>query len=171
MTTIPRFPISLPAKAAVAGLAAVVLAAGWVVWQRPGNPVPAGIRASVGFRIYYPASRNLPAGYTLDSRSFRQPEAGVVVFQLNNGQGQHLIFSEEAKPSGDVVGKFESASIPIHTELTTSVGKAKIGAIGTGKNLQSVVSLPTENGPWIIITAPAGINFNDLKQVLNSIRP
>jgi hypothetical protein len=49
------------------------------------------------------------------------------------------------------------------------VGKALVGAYGSGKDLRTIASLPIPNGPWLIITAPSDINQADLEKVLQAI--
>lgn len=133
------------------------------------GPVPKDIRSSVNFTIYYPKQAKLPDGYTLNTRSFRLAQPGVLIFSVTYGNGREMIFSEEERPSKQVLDKFDSSAIPLHTELNTPLGKAIIGSYGSGTNTSSVVSLPIIRGPWLIITAPSTVNPADLTKVIQSI--
>ena len=111
----------------------------------------------------------MPVGYKVDTSSFRTAESNVVLFSVNYSNGRSLVFSESEKPSGDVIDKFNASAIPIHTQVSTAVGKALVGAYGSGKDLRTIASLPITNGPWLIITAPSDINQADLEKVLQAI--
>lgn len=131
------------------------------------SAVPKKIQQSVPFPVYYP--RNLPSGYVLDMKSFRLPEAGVVLFTVTYGGGKNIVFSEQEQPSANDIDKFVSSYIPLNTELKLTVGQAKIGAYGTAPNIRTAVSLPVKDGPWLIITAPSDMSHEDLVRILNSI--
>ena len=111
----------------------------------------------------------MPPGYHLDTASFKSPETGVVLFSVSYGNARSMVFSETAKPSSDVLDKFNSSAIPVHTQINTPYGKAFIGAYGEGKSLRTVASLPITNGPWLIVTAPSDINQDDLSKVLSAL--
>ena len=145
-------------------------AAGMYVWRfGPKSPVPKHIRNQVSFHIYYPDQNKMPAGYTLDIATFRIAQPGVVLFSVSYGNGRSMVFSEEAQPGGDVVSKFVSSAIPINNALSTPIGKATVGAYGSGKDLRTLASLPIANGPWLILTAPSDINQTDLINILRSL--
>lgn len=137
---------------------------------RQTGPVPASVQSAVSFAVYYPGQDKLPAGYSLDHSSFRVAEAGVVLFSVSYGNGRSMAFSETARPASDVIDKFNTSAIPVHTQLTTALGKAVVGAYGSGKDLRTVASLPVNGGPWLIITAPSDINHDDLNRILQSLR-
>jgi len=152
----------------VALLALVVVG---VIWHgRSSSPVPPSIRSSVPFEIYYPDPKKLPQGYALDISSFRVVQPQVVLFWVTNSNDQKLTFSEERPPSSSIIDKFLSTSIPLRTSLGTNVGKAEVGAIGSGSNLQTLASLQINKGPWLIITAPSSTNPDVLKQVIQSLK-
>ncbi len=143
----------------------------WAVLSyKSASPVPAAIQKAVSFPVYYPAPGRLPAGYTLDSSSFRQAQAGVVIYSINHQGGQPLIVSEEDQPAGSVISDFIKSYTPLHTTQNTSLGQAQIGAYGQPPNLRTVASLPINNGPWLIITSPTDVNQTDLKQILQSLK-
>lgn len=131
------------------------------------NVVPKTVQDKVPFAIYYPKS--LPAGYRLDETSFRLAEAGVVLFTVSYGEGRDIVFSEQQQPSGSEMDKFVSSYIPLNTPLDLPLGRAKVGAYGTAPNIRTAVSLPVQDGPWIIATAPSDVNRDDLIKVLESL--
>lgn len=132
------------------------------------SPVPAELHKDVSFPIYYPEQSKLPTGYNLDTSSFRLAQPGVLIYSVDVGS-QRLVFSEEEAPDANIIDKFVSSYIPLHNTISTDLGKASIGAAGQGANLQTVVSLPITNGPWMIITAPANTKQSDIQQILQSI--
>lgn len=155
------------------GVVVILVAVGLGAFFRYGrassSPVPAQVRKAVTFPIYYPEQQKLPAGYTLDMASFHLAQPGVVIYSVMNQGGQRLLFSEEQKPDSSVIDKFTSSYIPLHTGLKTSLGEAQLGAYGTGKNLRTVISLPINRGPWLILTAPPASSHDDLLQVIRSL--
>lgn len=156
----------------VLGLVLVVaaLAVGLhAVLGRHASLVPKNIQKSVDFSVYYPDPQKLPAGYTLDTKSFKLAQPGVVLFAVTYGTGNNIVFSEEKQPGSAIINKFTNSSIPLHTDLKTSLGQAELGAYGTGENLRTVISLPINNGPWLILTAPPSTSKSDLQQILQTL--
>ena len=131
--------------------------------------VPQKIQRAVDFSIYYPNTKKMPAGYTLDIQSFRLAQPGVVLFAVTYGGGKDITFSEQQQPSNDDINKFVSSYIPLNTILQLPLGQAKIGAYGTAPDIRTVASLPIHNGPWLIITAPPNVSHDDLAQVMRSL--
>ena len=140
-----------------------------VLTLRSNGPVPKSIQKSASFKVYYPKQSKMPMGYHLDTASFKSAESGVVLYSVSYGSGRSMVFSETAKPSSDIVDKFNSSAIPVHTQISTPYGKALIGAYGEGKSLRTIASLPITNGPWLIVTAPSDINQEDLSKVLGAL--
>lgn len=152
-------------------LAAIGLAAAWLAWRPVSpSPVPPKVRNGVAFPVYYPAAAQLPPGYTLQSSSFRLAQDGVVVYSIGHSGGQALAVSEETQPAGTAMADFVKNYIPLHATITTSLGQAQIGVYGQAPNLRTVLSLPITKGPWLIITAPAGISQSDLKRIVQALR-
>lgn len=131
--------------------------------QAETSPVPASIRQAVSFPIYFPNSKKLPAGYSFNSSSF-SAGSGAVEFVIYNGQHK-VVFTEQAQPSEQALQQFATSRIPLHNSVNTTNGTALVGAIGNN----TIVSLPTSDNTWIIISAPVNINQTDLKTVLNSL--
>jgi len=131
--------------------------------------VPKNVRNSVDFPVYYPDIKRLPTGYSLDTKSFRLAQPGVVLFAVTYDDGKNITFSEERQPSNIDINKFVSSYIPINTTLQLALGQAKIGAYGSAPNIRTVVSLPIHDGPWLIITAPSNVNHDDLAKAMQSL--
>ena len=70
-------------------------AAGWYYRQNSAAPIPADIRHSVSYGLYYPSS--LPAGFIYDKNSARI--ANGVVFYSFSAAGQKVVVSEQALPN------------------------------------------------------------------------
>jgi len=148
------------------GLAMVLLII--IVAAQPAtsnSPVPANIRRAVGFAIYYPAATKLPPGYALRTNSFSMPASGVVVYQVDFPAG-HFAVSEEAAPSASDLANFNNQRLPVHYNLNTGLGTASVGVIGK----QTVISLPTHNQTWILITGPQVTHQKDIQALVNSLQ-
>lgn len=148
-----------------------VLAAG-IAWffLRPKSPVPSKIAKAVDFPVYYPDPKKLPAGYTLDTTSFKNPVSNGISYSVDYGNGQKLVFSLQDKPSSSELQDFNSNYIPLHNDYKTPVGQAELGAYNNHGTTESLISLPTNGKTWIIITAPYNTDQTKLKQVLSALR-
>lgn len=149
------------------GLLIAGLFVGWYQRASHVSLVPKNIQKSVDFPIYYPES--LPAGYNLDTQSFRLAEAGVVLFAVTYDKGKDIVFSEQQQPSASEMDKFISSYVPLNSALQFPLGQAKVGAYGSAPNIRTVVSLPVRNGPWLIATAPSEVSHDDLVKILTSL--
>ena len=128
------------------------------------NPVPASIRESANFNVYYPNPNQLPLGYVLDTTSFESNNQAVL-YTVSFGNNQHLIFTVQKKPSTSEIQGFYRVHLPLTISFKTNVGTAQIGVI----NNESIVSLPTNTNAWILMTAPLNANQAAIKQVLQSM--
>lgn len=142
----------------------------WVVFLafRPIDPVPKFVLSGVSFPVYYPVQNGLPSGFSLDTGSFRLPQPDILIFSVNYGHGQSIVFSEEAEPSGSVIHHFTSDYLPLHSSLQTKLGNATVGAYNNS-GLKSVISLPINHGPWVIASAPSTINQANFDKVIESL--
>lgn len=139
----------------------------WAYDHRSDSLVPKVVRGKIDFPIYYPDPAKLPAGFVLDSSSFKSVSPEAVLYIVNYGTNKKLVFTVQKKPSDSELDNFNKQYIPIHRQVSTSVGTATIGAIGN----QTVVSLPTKDSSWILMTgAPDMYNTSNLAQVLKAIR-
>jgi hypothetical protein len=135
-------------------------------WGRTASPVPKTISQSVTFPIYYPDPNKLPAGYTLDLRSFSAPVKNGVTYWVNYGKGSRIVFSIQQKPSENELQTFAGNYLPLEIPYQTPVGLAEIGAY----NLKTLVSLPTNGSAWVVITAPPNIDQGQLEQILSIMK-
>jgi hypothetical protein len=162
----------LPRPLLLTGVLIVILLAGVITFfvqhMANGSPVSSDVQKAVTFPVYYPRQSKMPAGYGLDSTSFRLADTGVVIYSVEKGD-QQLIFSEQQTPEATIIDKFISSYIPLHNTITTDLGKAAMGAAGQGSNLKTIVSLPIAKGPWLIITAPANTKQSDVQQILQAL--
>ncbi len=149
---------------AVLAIAIAIAGVGAWLWLAPHDPVPGDVKHAVAFPVYYPQQSKLPAGYTLDTKSFTASDQAVI-YAINYGSGQKITVSVQKRPSDNNLANFYKHSIPIHSDVLTMIGKAAVGAVGE----QTMVSLPTNDRSWLIITGPATIDRDQLTQVLQSI--
>jgi hypothetical protein len=140
----------------------------YIIQQDSHSIVPTQIRSAVPFSVYYPGA--VPSGYSLNSQSFRLADAGVVVFSVNRSDSKTILFSEQAQPSSNDMNTFISGYIPLNSVLQVPLGQAKFGAYGNAPDIRTVVSLPIANGPWLIVTAPADTNHDDLVALIRSLK-
>lgn len=155
-------------------VAGVIVLGALIAWSasRPKSPVPIAITRDVNFPIYYPDQKKLPAGYTLNAKSFSTPRRGVVLYAVDYGNGNKLVFSVQQKPSDNDIQTFYANYLPLRNHWQVSLGGAEFGARNATKDqLQSVVSLPvTNDNSWLLITSPYDVNQDQLKQVLQSLK-
>ena len=145
----------------------IVGLSGFFIFHAKRSAVPAYITKQVSFPIFIPDSKLLPPGYSLDKNSFSVQRHEAVIYTVSYPQNQRLNFSVQQKPSNDDLALFNKNYIPIHRQVLTLIGTATEGAIGN----QTVVSLPTNDGSWVLITGPQNIyGTDDLARVLNAIR-
>lgn len=153
----------------VAGIVVIAIIGGGFFYITGSNnsPVPSKLSKAVDFPVYYPDPKKLPNGYSLNEKSFKSPQSGVIVYAVSYGKGQKLVFSVQHKPSSDDLASFVKTYIPINRQVLTLAGTATVGAIGQ----QTVASLPTDTNAWIIVTGPANaFGSNDFSQVLQALR-
>lgn len=167
-----RRPILNKNKKLVVAFLAVMLVAGLSIgiykMSNHTSVVPEKIQKSVNFSLYYPNAEKLPAGYTLDTQSFRLAQPGVVLFAVRYDGSKSLVFSEEEQPSSEDINKFINSYIPVNTTEQLALGQAKIGAYGSAPNVRTLVSLPIQ-GTWLIVTAPSYVSQTDVVKVLQTL--
>ncbi len=144
--------------------------AGWLYTHRTISPVPKDVSKKVSFIVYYPDPKKLPAGYTLDTTSFSNPQKEAVLYSVKYDNNKKIVFSVQPKPSEDELQNFYSNYIPLRNQLDVSIGHAEIGAYNLKNDLKTMVSLTTKTSTWLIITAPSDVNPDMLNQVLASLR-
>ena len=127
-------------------------------------PISSQTAGLLGYDIYYPNQKLLPPGFNLNKNSFYDSDQAII-YSVSYGNGQKIVFSDQAKPTSAQLQSFYAKNMPLHSTFNTNIGVATLGAI----NLQSVVSLPTNSNAWLIVTAPGNINQNELRAVINSI--
>ena len=132
--------------------------------SQPASVVPASIRESVPFKVYYPEAAKMQAGYTLDQKSFTHSDQAVV-YAITYDGGKQVAITVQKKPREADLKTFYRNHIPIRNELQTSLGKAAIAQL----NGQSFASLPAKDS-WLLITAPLDINQDNLRTLLQSLR-
>lgn len=134
------------------------------------DPVPASIRQSVPFTVYYASSAKLPEDCNTDVSSFSTPQTGVVLFAVVCSEGK-LVISEQQQPARGDLQKFYASLMPRHQPLRTSSGTAQVGLLINGTDIQNAASLPVgRSGPWIIVTASPSVTPQHLRQVVESLR-
>ncbi len=154
------------------GIAVVIVVVAWFIALISSNsisPVPKSISNAVNYPVYYPDQSRLPEGYQLDKRSIELVGPKVVILAIKYADNKMIVFNEQDNPGASVINQYAANYIPIHTSFWTPIGNAILGAYNDGHSIKSVVSLPVNNGPWIIVTAPSNINQTNLKEAIDSL--
>ncbi len=126
------------------------------------SPFSKTVKRSVIFPLYYPTV--LPAGYWLDKSSISTTSSVVIYSVKYSGGAKKMVFSLHAQPTADQISSFYFHYMPLHIDVSTTVGTAAIGAI----NNHTVVSLPTDK-TWILLTGPPDVNQSLLRQIIESL--
>ena len=145
-------------------------AGAWTYSHRYISPVPKSAQESVSFPVYYPDQNKLPLGYTFNLGSFSNPRKDVLLYAVDYSVGKKIVISLQKKPSVDQINKFYLAFIPLTNQVNLPLGQARIGITSNQPDQKTIVSLPTNDGVWIIATAPVGVDQKQLNQVMSSLR-
>lgn len=148
----------------VVSLACAVAAA--MFWFRSPPPiVPNSVAEKVLFPVYAPAY--LPAGYTIDTKSFSTDNTAVLIFQATNTAGANIAITEEATPSAFDFNSFYTANL---SNITNLVGLPYVTVAGVLKsNSRTILSVNTGK-TWIIMTSQARFSqavLRDMSQRLS----
>lgn len=127
--------------------------------------VPLSIAKSVTFPVYYPDPKKMPPGYVLVQDSFSAANQAVV-YSVAYDSNKTVAFTVQAKPAENDLKVFYANQLPLRNELSVPAGTAAIGVI----NNQTLVSLPTNDNAWLLITAPLDIEPEHLHQLLRIIQ-
>jgi hypothetical protein len=130
---------------------------------------------NIDFPVYYPEEAKMASGYTFDLSSIKQPQEGILLYEVDYSTGKKIIITEQKRPSDSEIQNFYANFIPIRVKMSTKFGTAEVGAhsINSKGSPKTVVSLPMNDstaGPWLLITAPYDVNQDQLRQVLNSLK-
>lgn len=139
----------------VVAVLTTVIAAAWLVLNRPVSPPFSEQAKSSGLTLYYP-SRPL-AGYRYGQTAY-DPEIKVVSYELVNGE-RKLLFTLQPKNSDFNFTKFHREQITASRTLKTPNGEAVIGTL-TPATVSSVLADRT----WILITASGPVPIGDLEE-------
>jgi hypothetical protein len=131
----------------------------------PHNPVPANIRKSVPFKIYYPDQRHLPKGYLLDPKSFTS-NGKAVVYHIYGPNKYDITISQQQRASDADIAKFYAAVMPHRTKLGTALGDAQVGTIGQ----MNVVSLTPTGQTWVLMSVPTDMQVSTLQDIVKTLR-
>ena len=152
-----------------ASVLALVLLLIFTLAAQTNDPIPKKIVSSVPFTIYYPNQSALPSGFKLNLSSFQSVSPGVVIYSVSYAGNKEVVFSEQKKPSTNTIKQFAANYIPLHTTFNTPIGNGIYGAYNDGSGLKSVISLPIQNGPWLIVTAPSSLSRAQFIKIIDSL--
>ena len=131
------------------------------------DPFPAAQRQAVKVQLYYPS--RLPDGYQFDIASAESVENTVVVLRATNpDQGTEFSISQQAAPDNFnyniLYNSFEGK-----TSFKSKLGQVTSGTIDNGQT--RIASLVTKDNTWILINAKAGVSLDEMRIVMNSLKP
>lgn len=132
---------------------------------RSSDPFSLSQRTAVSFKLYYP--KKLPE----ELRGIRPPggqiQTGTVTITIDGAEGRMLSISQQAVMTGFDQATLRRGLSDSH-DIRTSLGQAIIGSADNGKT--HVGSLVTDDGTWILITAPSEIPIEDVIYLLQNLR-
>jgi hypothetical protein len=123
---------------------------------------PALLHKETSFPLFCVDPQKLPKG-AVSHAARASGNRETVLFAIQDGQ-QTLSVSQQHKPPQDQLVNFVSNVIPLHFEVNTSVGKAYVGV----SQKKTLVSLPTKDTTWILVTAPENYDPDKMTNVLQA---
>lgn len=154
----------------IAVAAAALLASGgtmgWLTLSRVQDSANSGIipvkaQQSMGIPLYQPSW--LPSGFR---RSSINTKDQVLVLGFRDKQGRHILFSEQPKPPLFNFDDFYKKQFEDSKLFTTAEGQGAVGRLDGSL----AASLATDR-TWIFIRAPDAMNPDQLKQIVENLRP
>jgi hypothetical protein len=129
---------------------------------RDTSPIPRSYQKNISFPLYYP--HTLPTGYTVDKKSFEQPDTGVLTYSIIAPNGRRIAVSETATPAHRPDHKKvpKLLQIPGEDVYDIPIGSVRISAW----DKQYVSDILTDD-TWIILNV-TGFTFEEAKTVTNS---
>ena len=134
----------------IAALIAMICAGATIFWYRKhvSSIVPSALVEKLLFPIYAPA--HLPAGYTIDQKSFTIREGNILVFQALNSAGANIAITEEASPTGFNFSSFYQANLSNIRNLDGTRYTSVMGILES--NDWSALSITTGT-TWVLMTS------------------
>jgi hypothetical protein len=163
-----RVPIATWAGIGAGTLLCLGAAITWLVVAQPfaggaSDPFSQRIKDAVSFPLWYPTQP--PAGFHVSRRGITQPQAGVVVLELDGPNHAKLFLSEEAvPPSYDIGAYFEHFSSLKETALPD--GSLATGYLGDGR---IAVASRINTKTWAIVNTNAHVPPVQLGRMLSTL--
>lgn len=147
------------------GLICLAIIAGiLVLWRytvnRPSDPLPASLRQSVSYAIYYPTKE--PAGYKFDSSSI-QNSNGALSYSLTKPGSQPIVITQQATPKN-----FDPKAMFQHNPLPTTI--SPLGTIYdlSYKNQSRFMVDSTDS--LIFISSGSKLSNSQLHQIITGLK-
>lgn len=149
--------------AIVFSLALLLFGLHWLRNRQPApSPIPASIRSSAHFPLYYP--QPLPPGFSLITDSFSANNQAVI-YQIQAPGDVKVSVSLQAIPKGFNFEDFYRQTLREPKTDLLPIGSATYGKLNRGV----MVSLETTR-TWIIINSIAPLDYDQLKLLASSLR-
>lgn len=137
---------------------------GAYAYMRPKPPqFPVAVTTQAEFQLFIPSE--LPEGFIIDQNSFSY-DGGALLYTISGPNGRTIIITQQPKPAGMDLKKFNKEKIAKGISLKVPAGEAVIGLLGTN---QAASIIGTET--WIIISDPAKGNRGVVKKIAGSLKP
>lgn len=145
-----------------AGLVVVGVGLGWYFLARPVALLPASITNRIyGFSLYF-YEHNIPGGYNVDASQVIY-SGQVLMVPLTKPNAPTIVLTEQPLPN------IPDDNIQQNGEgVTVSTGKATINNI-EGRLVGTLI--PSDRHTLILLNAPGEANKDDLKVLLQELRP
>jgi hypothetical protein len=147
------------------GLVVLVLIAGAVaLWHftlgKPNNPLPASIRQSTSYSLYYPAKE--PVGYSVDQSTIKSVN-GVVTYNLTKPDSSPIVVTQQATPKG-----FDPKSLFQHNPLPTTI--SPLGTIYDLSYKNQTRFMINSADSLIFISSDGKITNAQLQQIVQGLK-
>lgn len=117
------------------------------------------------YPLYYPT--RLPRGVQFNDSQEINHDNLAVIFYLTLPDDRRLIFTEQPLPSDFNFREFYRDHLNTETTITTPIGVATYGSLGTGTTVLASVEA---GKTWLLIQAPDGVNLSLLKSILSRLK-
>lgn len=141
-------------------LAAVAFGVWHLVKSHHSNPLPATVRKSVSFSLYYPTAE--PAGYHLDSSSIKSA-GGTVSYNFVRPPQNPIVITQEAFPKN-----FDPQTLLQHNNLPTTV--SPLGTVYDLSYKNQSRYMISANSSLIFISSNTKISNAQLQQIVNGLK-
>jgi hypothetical protein len=139
----------------------------YLVRHRASSPAPmptnVNAKQTSTYKLYYPSS--LPGGYSVDKTTLSKTEEVTTYSAKLATSSDALYFSFQNLPSSTVLQTFQTQKMVFSESAGCPIGEATIGQVHS-----SIVASIATKETWILITIPASLGTDFMKQVVLALQ-